>query len=54
MAEINHAQPITVIPYLSFMGNCEQALHAYIDAFGREIYYLSRWSEKRLIRIPTK
>lgn len=46
MAEINNAHPITVIPYLSFLGNCEEALNTYIEAFGGEIYYLSRWSEK--------
>ena len=28
------------------MGNCEEALNTYIEAFGGEIYYLSRWSEK--------
>ena len=44
MSENNH--PVTVIPYLSFMGNCEEALNTYIEAFGGEIYYLSRWSEK--------
>ena len=37
---------ITVIPYLSFRGNCEEALNTYIDAFGGEILYISRWSEK--------
>lgn len=37
---------ITVIPYLSFRGNCEEAINAYIEAFGGEICYLSRWSEK--------
>lgn len=36
----------TVIPYLSFRGNCEEALNTYIEAFGGEIYYLSRWSKK--------
>lgn len=37
---------ITVIPYLSFRGNCEEAINTYIEAFGGEIIYLSRWSEK--------
>lgn len=46
MASINNAHSITVIPYLSFMGDCEEALNTYIEAFGGEIYYLSRWSEK--------
>lgn len=36
---------ITVIPYLSFTGNCEEALNTYIEAFGGQIYYMSRWSE---------
>lgn len=35
---------ITVIPYLSFAGNCEEALGTYIEAFGGEIYYISRWT----------
>lgn len=37
---------IEVIPYLPFKGNCEEAVHAYINAFGGEIYGMSRWSEK--------
>ena len=36
---------IQIIPYLSFQGDCEEALNAYIAAFGGEILYLSRWSE---------
>ncbi len=39
-------KPIQVIPYLSFQGNCEEALRTYMAAFGGEIYYLSRWSEE--------
>lgn len=35
-----------IIPYLTFMGNCEEALHTYMDAFGGEIYGMSRWSEE--------
>ena len=46
MAEINNAHSVTIIPYLSFMGNCEEALNTYIKAFGGEIFYLSRWSEE--------
>lgn len=46
MAEVNNTHPVTVIPYLSFMGNCEEALNTYIEAFGGEIFYLSRWSEE--------
>lgn len=37
---------VTVIPYLSFEGCCEAAINAYIDAFGGEVYYLSRWTEE--------
>lgn len=36
---------IEVIPYLSFKGDCEEALNAYLRAFGGEIYFMSRWSE---------
>ena len=36
---------IEVIPYLSFKGDCEEALNTYIKAFGGEIHYMSRWSE---------
>lgn len=35
----------SIITYLSFSGECEEAVKAYIDAFGGEIYYLSRWDE---------
>ncbi len=38
-------QKIEIIPYLAFKGNCEEALNTYIDAFGGEIFYMSRWSE---------
>lgn len=36
---------LTIIPHLSFRGNCEEAINAYIAAFGGEVYYLSRWAE---------
>lgn len=36
---------IEVVPYLSFQGDCENAVHTYMDAFGGEILFLSRWSE---------
>ncbi len=36
---------IEVIPYLAFNGNCEEALNVYIQAFGGEICFMSRWSE---------
>ena len=36
---------ITVIPYLAFNGNCEEALNVYIQAFGGKILFLSRWTE---------
>ena len=37
---------LEVIPYLSFSGDCEQALEVYIRAFGGEVIYISRWSEE--------
>lgn len=52
MAEINNAHSFTVIPYLSFMGNCEEALNTYIEAFGGEIYYISRWNEETFESTP--
>ena len=39
-------EKITVIPYLSFDGCCGEAIGTYIQAFGGEVYYLSRWSEE--------
>ncbi len=36
---------LEVIPYLSFKGDCEEAVHSYMDAFGGEIYHISHWSE---------
>ncbi|MBR6524360.1 MAG: VOC family protein [Clostridia bacterium] len=39
-------EKITVIPHLSFNGQCEEAVNAYIRAFGGEIHYLSRWTEQ--------
>ena len=35
---------LTIIPHLSFRGNCEEAINAYIAAFGGEVFYLSRWA----------
>lgn len=35
-----------IITYLSFNGNCEEAVNAYINAFVGKILYLSRWDEK--------
>jgi len=37
---------LSVIPYLSFDGNCEEAINTYMKIFGGEIFYLSRWDEK--------
>lgn len=37
---------IEIIPYLSFKGDCEEALRAYMAAFGGEILFMSRWSEE--------
>lgn len=45
---------ITVIPYLSFDGCCEEAINAYIKAFGGEVYYLSRWAEETCGGVPEK
>ena len=39
-------QKIEVIPYLSFRGNCEEALNTYLEAFGGGILFMSRWSEE--------
>lgn len=38
--------PVTVVPYLTFHGNCEDAIFSYIKAFGGEILYLSRWTNE--------
>ena len=35
-----------IITYLSFNGDCEDAVKAYIDAFGGRILFMSRWDEK--------
>lgn len=43
---------IEVIPYLTFNGNCEEAVNTYIEAFGGEIYGMSRWSENTSDVIP--
>lgn len=43
---------IEVIPYLSFKGNCEEALNTYIEAFGGEICYMLRWSESTYEMTP--
>lgn len=43
---------IEVIPYLSFKGNCEEAVNVYINAFGGEIYFMSRWTEKNFDMTP--
>ncbi len=45
---------ITVIPHLSFDGNCEEAICAYIKAFGGEILYLSRWSKETCSCNPSR
>ena len=43
---------LEIIPYLSFRGNCEEALHTYMEAFGGEIHYMSRWSENTFTKSP--
>ena len=35
-----------VIPYLSFQGNCEEALHFYASVFGGKVEYLSRYTKE--------
>ena len=37
---------VEIVPHLAFKGNCEEAIRAYIEAFGGEVYYMSRWSEE--------
>lgn len=37
---------VAVIPYLSFNGNCEEAVNVYMAAFGGEIIYMSRWEQQ--------
>ncbi len=44
----------TVIPHLAFNGNCEEAIGAYIKAFGGEIRYLSRWTEETCLGDPSR
>ncbi|MCM1246629.1 MAG: VOC family protein [Roseburia sp.] len=34
-----------IVTYLSFHGNCEEAVNAYISAFGGKILYLTYWDE---------
>lgn len=43
---------IEIIPYLSFNGNCEEAVHAYIKAFGGKINFISFWSESTFHMTP--
>lgn len=45
---------VTVIPYLSFNSCCEEAMNTYIQAFGGEVYYLSRWTEETCGGNPEK
>lgn len=34
-----------IIPYLTFQGDCEEALRLYADAFGGKVEHLSRYTE---------
>ena len=45
-------ESVTIIPYLSFDGCCEEAISTYIQAFGGEVYYLSRWTEETFDKSP--
>lgn len=40
-----NSKKIEIIPYLSFNGDCEEAVRTYIKVFGGEIRCMSRWSE---------
>lgn len=37
---------------MTFRGNCEEAINTYIEAFGGEIYHMSRWSENTFDMTP--
>ena len=43
---------VTIIPYLSFDGCCEEAISTYIQAFSGEVYYLSMWTEATFDKSP--
>ena len=43
---------VTIIPHLTFHGDCEEAIHTYIAAFGGEVHYLSRWTAETCERTP--
>lgn len=45
---------LTIIPHLSFCGNCEAAIHTWIAAFGGEVHYLSRWTENTFDMNPSQ
>lgn len=36
----------SIITYLSFSGNCEEAVNTYISIFGGSILFLSRWDNE--------
>lgn len=44
--------PVTIIPHLSFSGSCEEAIRAYIAAFGGEVHWLSRWTTETYDTTP--
>ena len=35
-----------IIPYLTFNGKCQEAVSAYMTAFGGEVLYMSRWDRE--------
>jgi len=45
-------EKISVIPYLPFKGDCEEAVNTYISAFGGEILFISRWDENNYDMSP--
>lgn len=46
------SKKVEIIPYLSFKGNCEEAINMYIQAFGGELYFMSRWTEETYEIVP--
>lgn len=45
-------KPVTIIPHLTFRGDCEEAVNAYIAAFGGQVHWLSHWSADSRGAVP--
>ncbi len=43
---------IEIIPYLSFKGNCKEAVNTYINVFGGKILFISYWNENNYDMTP--